>query len=156
MSLLHHLRRQFVYDDWANRSVLTALRALDDPPDRATALLGHILAARRLWLDRLHRMPSTIAVWPSYDLDACADLLEAVSADWTEYLDLLTPPALAEPVRYTNSRGEVYENTAQDILSHVLAHGAYHRGQIAGTLRAAGHAPPYTDYIHAARRGHLD
>jgi uncharacterized damage-inducible protein DinB len=40
-----------------------------------------------------------------------------------------------------------------DILTHVVAHSAYHRGQIAAAVRAAGGAPAYTDFIHAARRG---
>jgi uncharacterized damage-inducible protein DinB len=32
-------------------------------------------------------------------------------------------------------------------------HSAYHRGQIAADMRAAGFAPPYTDFIHAVRQG---
>jgi len=42
-----------------------------------------------------------------------------------------------------------------DILTHVLLHSAYHRGQIAVDLRAAGLTPAYTDYIHAVRQGKI-
>ena len=61
-----------------------------------------------------------------------------------------------ERVEYTNSKGEPWVNAVADVLHHVVMHSAYHRGQIAGDLRAAGHEPAYTDYIEAVRRGHLD
>jgi len=32
-------------------------------------------------------------------------------------------------------------------------HSAYHRGQIATAMRAAGYAPAYTDFIHCIRQG---
>jgi len=44
----------------------------------------------------------------------------------------------------------------QDILTHVLLHSVYHRGQIAADLRAGGAQPPYTDFIHAARQNLID
>lgn len=40
-----------------------------------------------------------------------------------------------------------------DILTHVLMHSAYHRGQIASHMRANGKTPAYTDFIHAVRQG---
>jgi len=36
---------------------------------------------------------------------------------------------------------------------HVIMHSAYHRGQIATDMRAAGLTPAYTDFIHSIRRG---
>ena len=57
---------------------------------------------------------------------------------------------------YTNSKGELWENRVLDVLSHVLLHSAYHRGQIALEIRRSGSAPAYTDYIHAVRQGLLE
>jgi uncharacterized damage-inducible protein DinB len=37
----------------------------------------------------------------------------------------------------------------------VVIHSAYHRGQIAADVRAAGHEPAYTDFIHATRTGRV-
>jgi uncharacterized damage-inducible protein DinB len=34
-------------------------------------------------------------------------------------------------------------------------HSAYHRGQIAADMRAAGFEPVYTDFIHAVRQGYI-
>jgi len=44
----------------------------------------------------------------------------------------------------------------QDILTHVLLHSAYHRGQIASQVRSSGEQPPYTDFIHAARQSLIE
>jgi len=38
-------------------------------------------------------------------------------------------------------------------LTHVIMHSAYHRGQIALEMRAAGMEPAHTDFIHAVRQG---
>ena len=43
-----------------------------------------------------------------------------------------------------------------DILSHVLRHSHYHRGQIASAVREAGGTPAYTDFIHAVRTGLIE
>ena len=43
-----------------------------------------------------------------------------------------------------------------DILSHVVLHASYHRGQIASAMREAGGTPAYTDFIHAVRSGLIE
>jgi uncharacterized damage-inducible protein DinB len=59
-------------------------------------------------------------------------------------------------VSYTNSKGELWTSTVEDILTHLVIHSAYHRGQIASDLRSAGREPAYTDYIHAVRQGLIE
>ena len=60
---------------------------------------------------------------------------------------------LGEGIGYRNTRGEYWTSTVGDILTHVVMHGTYHRGQIAAAVRDSGGAPAYTDFIHAARQG---
>jgi uncharacterized damage-inducible protein DinB len=62
---------------------------------------------------------------------------------------------LADGVAYRNSKGEFWTSSVGDILTHVLLHAHYHRGQIAASQREAGGEPAYTDFIHAARSGFL-
>ena len=45
MELLEYLRRQFAYDEWANREVLAGLKASANTPLRPRQLLAHILSA---------------------------------------------------------------------------------------------------------------
>ena len=71
MGLLDHLRRQFAYDDWANREVLALLRAGGITTGRSVQLMAHIFSAERLWLERLKHQPQSLLVWPEFSLDQC-------------------------------------------------------------------------------------
>jgi uncharacterized damage-inducible protein DinB len=63
---------------------------------------------------------------------------------------------LESGITYRNTKGEPWTNSVGDILMHVTMHSAYHRGQIAAAMRAEGHAPAYTDFIHGARQGFFE
>lgn len=155
MDMLEHLRRLFAYDDWANREALASLRRADPPPARSLKLFGHILAAQKVWYGRIVPETSPVAVWPALSLDRCEGERAALARDWARFFSTLTLAGLAAPVSYKNSKGEPWTSAVGDILVHVAFHGAYHRAQIAADLRASGHEPAHTDFIHAVRQGHL-
>ncbi len=144
-------RRQFGYDRWANGLVLDALAAAEAPPPRAVRWLAHIAAAETLWLERLLGEPQSMAVWPDLDVDGVGQVLARLDGRWASYLERLGEAELERSCPYVNSLGESWKNRVDDILTHVVVHSAYHRGQIAAELRAAGIDPPYTDFIHAVR-----
>ena len=152
MELLEHLRRQFAYDEWANREVLAGLKATANPPLRPRQLLAHILSAERLWLERLRKQPQSLPVWPDFTLDQCEEQTADVAQRWRNFLSQLSPAGLSETVVYKNTKGEPWTSTVEDILTHVVLHSAYHRGQIASLVRAGGEQPAYTDFIHAVRQ----
>jgi uncharacterized damage-inducible protein DinB len=151
--LIHHFRRQFQYDAWANREVLTAVRASRASAARSVQLLAHIVSAELLWLERLRQEPQSQAVWPEWTLEQCQARSPEVGALWRKYLEALAPEDLDETVSYKNSKGEPWTSTVEDVVTHVLLHSAYHRGQIASFMRASGDTPAYTDFIHAVRQG---
>ena len=142
------LARLLRYDIWANREALDSLPEKDTPP-RSLRWMNHIVAAELLWLSRMSRKPALLPVWPDLSLEDCANRLDRLSG---ELLESLNYEPLSQPVTYTNSKGEPWTSTVEDILVHLVIHSAYHRGQIASDLRAAGHEPVYTDYIHAVRQ----
>ena len=156
MELLDHFRRQFTYDEWANREVLAGLKVSTHPSARAAQLLAHILSAERLWLERLKQQPQSFPVWPDFTLDQCEVQITELAKLWREYLAQLSPAGLSKKVAYQNSKGEPWTSTPEDVLTHVALHWAYHRGQIASLIRAAGEQPAYTDFIHAARQGLIE
>jgi uncharacterized damage-inducible protein DinB len=156
MELLEHLRRQFAYDAWANREVLAALTAATRPAAKPRQLLAHILSAQRLWLERIRKQPQSLPVWPDFSLDRCEAQIGELASLWRDFLGRLSPTGLSEKVAYQNSKGEPWNSTVEDILTHVLLHSAYHRGQIAVQMRNAGEQPAHTDFIQAARQGLIE
>jgi uncharacterized damage-inducible protein DinB len=154
--LFDQLRRQFAYDDWANREVLAGLRACGITAGRPVQLMAHIFSAERLWLERLKHQSQSLPVWPEFSLDQCQ--VEAAELDrlWRPYLNQISWSSLSDEIAYKNSKGEAWTSRVEDILTHVVMHSAYHRGQIASDMRAHGHTPAYTDFIHAVRRGLME
>jgi len=148
-----HLQRQFEYDAWANREVLAAVRSSRASAARSLQLLAHIVSAELLWLERLRQEPQSQPVWPEWSLEQCEARSVEVGELWRKYLEGLAPDDLAKTVSYKNSKGEPWTSTVEDVVTHVLLHSAYHRGQIASFMRANGDAPAYTDFIHAVRQG---
>lgn len=153
MNTADYLRRQFVYDGWANREVLKVIRAAGDENRRSLQLMSHILAAERVWLERLKQVPQSVPVWPEPDSAQCEAEATHLERQWLEYLKAVAD--LSETVSYKNSKGELWSSTIGDILTHVVMHSAYHRGQIASHMREQGHTPAYTDFVHAVRQGFI-
>jgi len=101
LNLADYLRRQFSYDEWANREVLAAIRTAGgasghpansssaDPGSanhRSLQLMAHILAAERVWLDRLKQQPPSLPVWPEPDLAQCEAQAAELGGLWLEFL----------------------------------------------------------------------
>ena len=89
MNLADYLRRQFAYDEWANKEVLNAIRAAGTENHRSAnhrslQLMSHVLAAERVWLDRLKQQPQSVPVWPEPDLAQCEALAEIGRASCRE------------------------------------------------------------------------
>ena len=145
-----HLQRLLQYDAWANGETVGSLH--DRPPERSLRWMAHIVGAEYLWLARLNGESAPLAVWPELGVDACSENLSALARLWPEFLEEHRN-SLEDKVAYTNTQGEAWTNTVEEILTHVTLHSAYHRGQIASDVRGAGMKPAYTDYIHAARQG---
>lgn len=150
-----HCQLLFSHDHWANREILAALKRVGTPPEKSLRWFAHIIAAEDLWLARLMNADRKVEVWPNLNVDRCGSYLNEQTAAWDAYLAKLTPEIMNSTISYRNTKGELWTNTVQDILTHVPMHSAYHRGQIAADLRANGHEPPYTDYIEAVRKGYV-
>jgi uncharacterized damage-inducible protein DinB len=158
MSLMQYFRRQFCYDAWANGEAFSAIKAASNPLniDRPLKVLAHILSAERLWLERLRQQTQSTPVWPESGVTQSEAQMAEVHRLWRDFLFELPDAQLSQSANYKNSKGEPWSSTVQDILTHVLLHSAYHRGQIAILLREAGANPAYTDFIHAVRQGFIE
>jgi uncharacterized damage-inducible protein DinB len=149
------LARLLRYDLWANKETLRSLRQ-GTTPSRSLRWMGHIIGAELLWLARLEQSPASLPVWPELSIDDCEARLAEIAGRLPEDLASGRLGSLERQVSYTNSKGEAWTSSVEEILTHVVIHSAYHRGQIASDLRAAGQEPAYTDYIHAVRQGLIE
>ena len=155
MNLQQHFLGMFAYDHWANGECLSAMRKAAGSAE-AVRRMAHVLSAEKLWLERMLGEPQSLPVWPTTTIEDCASLAVEMKERWKKYLGELSPAGFDRVVEYRNSKGEPWSNRVEDILTHVLMHSAYHRGQIALDMRAAGAQPAHTDFIHAVRQGFLE
>lgn len=153
MNTKAHFLRLFTYDHWANRECLAVLSAATPTPPDVLRLMAHALSAQKLWLERLQRVPQSVAVWPSSTIEDCTALADEMLSAWKNYLAQLPAADLEKAIDYRNSKGEHWSSRVEDVLMHVLMHSAYHRGQVALKMRAAGLQPANTDFIHGVRQG---
>ncbi|MGE5114521.1 MAG: DinB family protein [Acidobacteriaceae bacterium] len=148
-----YFRRLAAHDEWGNRKLIEELRKLSAPSQRALEVMAHILGTEWTWLSRIQRAGPPMKVWPGMSLDECERELPKLRETWTS---LLRSADLSSSYPYTNTKGEHFESTIRDTLTHVFLHSHYHRGQIVRMIREAGAEPPYIDFIESVRKGYLD
>jgi uncharacterized damage-inducible protein DinB len=146
-----HLTRVFQHLEWADARVLESLRDAHTILKKDLDLYSHILGSEHTWLSRINGVPAKIAIWPTLTLDECEKLAAENAAAYQKLASELTPESRERRITYRNSAGDQFTSTMEDILTHVSLHGAYHRGQIAVSLRASGSVPIPTDYIAFVR-----
>lgn len=144
MKLFQHL-------GWADERVLQSLRAAHSVLKKDLDLYAHILGSEHNWLSRIRGSAPSLAIWPTLTLDECERVGKENVSAFNALVSSMTSELLQKPITYRNSAGDQFTSTLEDILTHVSLHGAYHRGQIAASIRAVGDAPNPTDYIAFAR-----
>ena len=69
----------------------------------------------------------------------------------TAYISSLQESDLEKNIEYTNIKGEAFKTRLKDIITHLLFHSAYHRGQVIILMKPVVNELPATDYIKFAR-----
>jgi uncharacterized damage-inducible protein DinB len=71
---------------------------------------------------------------------------------WFErYVSTLADDQLAQPIAFRFTDGDTGTMTREEMLLHVITHGAYHRGNVGQVLKSISVAPPrdlYTKFLH--------
>jgi uncharacterized damage-inducible protein DinB len=119
-------------------------------------MLNHIYVVDRIFrahlLDEPHGYLAT-------NTDATPDLGElqfsvAESDAWYEsYAQKAATEQLAESVAFRFTDGDAGTMTREEMLLHVITHGAYHRGNVGQMLKLISVAPPrdlYTKFLHVS------
>ncbi|MBA2339696.1 MAG: DinB family protein [Pyrinomonadaceae bacterium] len=147
------LRQLLAYNGWANHLVIEALKKETPHDPKALRAFAHLLFAEKIWLQRITESLDTTGYdfAPELNLNDCEKLSDENAKAYASFFDALDEDVLDRTATYKNSKGAEYQTSYRDVLTHVLYHSAYHRGQVAMAARAAGNVPAYTDYIAFVR-----
>ncbi|MFC3770171.1 DinB family protein [Paenibacillus sp. GCM10012303] len=138
---------------WANARILDALEESETKNKDLLKLVRHVAVAERVWLSRLQGKGSApYSLWEEAEnLTAVRTMFEDNAALYRVYIEGLEESGLDEMIDYANQSGVPFRTSVRDILSQVLLHGQYHRGQINRALRNESAEPAQIDYITFAR-----
>jgi uncharacterized damage-inducible protein DinB len=159
-TLLDRYRRWFDYERDSHAKVLASLASVPEANRsspafaKAVTLLGHLAAARQLWLFRFGvTAEAPCDFFPAgLGLTELAERIERVQSAWSAYLERLDDAQLSRVFEYQSLDGGRYRNTVEDILTQLFGHSCYHRGQIASLVREAGGEPAVTDFVFWTRQ----
>lgn len=142
-----HLIKLLDYELWANERIIDALASLPKAPERAMSLMSHILAAQHIWYARMANESAILSVWEEIPVSWMIETAERQHMLLVSYVEILSQKDLNQPIRYVNSKGNAYQSTRLEILTHLSHHTAYHRGQIVQLIRPLVNEAPVTDFI---------
>jgi uncharacterized damage-inducible protein DinB len=154
-SRVEQYRRWFEYEKDSHHRVLASLQSVS-PDQRQSAsfqkaldIMGHIVAARRMWLFRFGGTADRPAsLFPTgTSLDELPGDLDAMERAWDDYLPRLTEDDLTRAFEYQSVDGGWFRSVVEDIFAQLFGHSWYHRGQIASLVKSAGGEPAATDFV---------
>jgi uncharacterized damage-inducible protein DinB len=156
--MIGRYRRWFDYEKDSHEKTLDSLNAVPQELQqsegfrKAVYLMGHIIAARRMWLFRFGVVEEKAELFPrETNLTGLPAQISAMETLWSSYLDQLNDTDLARVFEYQSYEGSRFRNTIEEILTQLFGHSWYHRGQIALLLRSIGAEPAVTDFVFWAR-----
>jgi uncharacterized damage-inducible protein DinB len=157
-TMIDRYRRWFEYEQDSHAKTLASLNAVreelrqSEEFRKAVYLMGHLLAARRMWLFRFGVLTKKVELFPEAtrfdDLPAQVSEMETL---WGQYLNQIDEPDISRVFEYQAYDGARFRNTIEEILTQLFGHSWYHRGQIAMLLRSIGAEPAVTDFVYWAR-----
>lgn len=158
------LRSLFSQKSWANNELFNALATV--PVDRhgdsvhtAIRTLNHIYVVDRIFRAHLLGESHGYRATNTDDTPALDELQFAVAetdAWFEQYVAAVSAVKLEEPVSFTFTDGDAGTMTREEMLLHVLTHGAYHRGNVGQIMKSISFAPPrdlYTKFLHVSEPG---
>lgn len=155
------MKHPFGYKAWANGEMLAAVARIDatsHPEQRRAAIrvLNHTWVVDRIFAAHLagesHGYTATNTE-QTPELDELAEAIRGSDRWYLDYVASVTPAQLAETVHFQFTDGQKGAMTRTEMLFHVLAHGANHRGNIGMILNDCGVSRPketFARYLHAA------
>ena len=156
---MNTLQSLFAQKSWANNELFSALAAVTSAEHAAevhTAIrtLNHIYVADKIFLAHLtgeqHGYAATNTELTP-ELDELQFCVAETDAWFKSYATSVTSAQLGERITFRFTDGDAGMMTREEMLLHVITHGAYHRGNVGQVLKSISVAPPrdlYTKFLH--------
>lgn len=149
----------FGQKSWANRELfdtVSLLTSAENAESLHTAIrtLNHIYVVDRIFRAHLLGEMHTYTATNTPETPELSTLHFAVTEtdNWFEtYVARLSERELAESLSFKFTDGDSGRMTREEMLFHVLTHGAYHRGNVGQVLKGISVTPPrdlYTKFLH--------
>ncbi|SDH24318.1 DinB family protein [Paraburkholderia phenazinium] len=137
MGVSELLLKMFRYQAWANGELLDAMDSVSaerHPAELhlAIRLMNHCLVVNRIFVAHLTGEPHHFQADNTPDTPDLAELranLAATDQWYLDYLRTVTPAMLSESVAFAFTDGDNGYMTREEMLTHVVTHGGYHRGE---------------------------
>jgi uncharacterized damage-inducible protein DinB len=158
MSPLHTLLAQ---KSWSDNELFDRLATVAAPEHAAmlhtaVRMLNHIHVVDRIFQAHLQGEPHGYTATNTEATPELAELQFAVAEvdGWyLQYVQRVTEAELRQAVAFRFTDGDPGTMTREEMLLHVVTHGAYHRGNVGQMLRSIGLAPPrdlLTRFLHVS------
>jgi uncharacterized damage-inducible protein DinB len=142
------------HEQWATEIMLGWFSHLPSAsrthPDyqRALDLVGHVVACRENWLDRIAKNGGDqVEWWPKgCEAESLFARAAATLAAWKSFVSEATDEVLLGDFEYT-SGDQTWRFNVQCQAMQMVGHGFYHRGQVASLITALGGTTSDTDHL---------
>lgn len=159
MNTIHSL---FAQKSWADNELFNLLSTVASAQHAAAAhtairTLNHIHVVDRIF--RAHLLGEEHG-YTATNTEATPELGElqfsvAETDAWFEqYVSAVSAAQLSDSISFRFTDGDAGTMTREEMLLHVITHGAYHRGNVGQVLKSIAVAPPrdlYTRFLHASQ-----
>ncbi|SEI53801.1 Uncharacterized damage-inducible protein DinB (forms a four-helix bundle) [Dyadobacter sp. SG02] len=147
-----YLIRFFTFNNWANKAVADFISTHEIKDEQVLLLASHLAHAQRNWYFRVIGQQNDVPIWTPLPPSSIASQLAENGELWLSHLNMMQEPDFHTKLAYKNMAGDPYLDNLGDVLTHLVNHSTYHRGQIIYLLRGLGVTPPGTDFILFARQ----
>ena len=92
-----------------------------------------------------------IYFWKDLSLDEISDQAKININGWIKFLEELDEDKFESLISYKDSKGNLYQNPVNEIITHLINHSSYHRAQINSLFRQNNYEPVVVDFIAYTR-----
>lgn len=158
---MNTLQSLFAQKSWSNNELFNVLATVTagqhaEAVHSAIRTLNHIFVVDRIF--QAHLL-GTQHGYTASNTDATPGLGELqfsvaeTDAWFVAYTTTVTAQQLGEKIAFRFTDGDNGTMTREEMLMHVITHGAYHRGNVGQILKSMSVAPPrdlYTKFLHVS------